>query len=161
METCPQYPYASRYRRWSEKQHFAYQLRSKLTPAEEELWDHLTVEETGAEFKSQQVLYGWIVDFLAPHWKLVVEVDGSIHDRRKQQDAFRDATLSKRGYTVIRFSNKAVFARVDLVIEKIVDALNKCGMDYRYLDPKWRSKKLAFKNSISRALATYQRNIRL
>ena len=58
---------------------------------------------------------------------LVVEVDGSIHLERDQQETDEERTrrLEAMGFRVIRFSNEVVLQRLDRVEGKILEALEK------------------------------------
>ena len=44
----------------------------------------------------------FIVDFVAPQVRLVVEVDGGYHAQRAAADARRDSKLRRLGYRVLR-----------------------------------------------------------
>ena len=52
----------------------------------------------------------FIVDFYCDELKLVIEIDGDVHDREEhaKRDAARDKRLSHLGYTVLRFFNSLV-----------------------------------------------------
>jgi len=54
--------------------------------------------------------------------RLVVEVDGSQH-MESMYDSRRDAWLLSEGFRVLRFWNNDVLARMDLVLNRILDAL--------------------------------------
>ena len=58
----------------------------------------------------------YIVDFLAPAAKLVVEVDGGVHVVRRSRDARRDRTLARLGYRVVRIP-------ADLVRDNVAEAV--------------------------------------
>lgn len=65
----------------------------------------------------------FIVDFLAPSVRLVVEVDGGCHAQRARVDARRDVRLRRAGYGVLRVSAEAVPARTAGVVEAIRGAV--------------------------------------
>ena len=56
--------------------------------------------------------------------KLVLEIDGSVHDTQSEQDAARTAHINAHGYRVIRFSNKEVLANLPDVLERIAAAVH-------------------------------------
>ena len=59
----------------------ARDLRTNLTPAEDYLWRALKSKQlNGLRFRSQHPVGNFILDFYCASCKLVVEVDGSIHD---------------------------------------------------------------------------------
>ena len=62
---------------------------------------------------------------------LIIEVDGEIHDSRKEFDATRQEFLEACGYTVIRFANDEVDNQSDRFIEKGLHSKNRENVDYR------------------------------
>ena len=81
----------------------ARQMRSSLTPSEQVLWSAIRGRRLGVQFRRQVPLAGrFIVDFFAPSVRLVVEVDGGYHTRRRRADERRDSTLTRLGYRVLR-----------------------------------------------------------
>ena len=76
---------------------FAREHRKAPTRSEALLWAQLRGCKLGARFRRQAVLGRFIVDFLAPCHRLVVEVDGSVHDSPEQQarDVARQAELER------------------------------------------------------------------
>lgn len=65
---------------------------------------------------------GFIIDFAFPEIRLAVEVDGPIHQTKKQRkhDYFRDKMLKREGWEVIRFTQDEVENRIDKVILIII-----------------------------------------
>lgn len=97
-------------------------LRKNMTEAETVLWQELRGRRLcGFKFRRQQVIDGFIVDFYCEQAKLVVEVDGGIHDKepQKELDEHRTRVFSARGLQTIRFKNEEVFNNLRLVLEKI------------------------------------------
>ena len=66
-------------------------------------------------------MFGWVVDFYCPAKKLIVEVDGKYHERRRREDAQRDRTMNRHGFRVLRLSNDAVRTHVDRVVATIAE----------------------------------------
>jgi very-short-patch-repair endonuclease len=90
------------------------ELRNNLTPAEAALWRLLQDSKlNGAKFRRQHSIENYIVDFCCPAAKLVIELDGAVHDNADapEYDYARDEKLKSLGYTVVRFENKYVFRR--------------------------------------------------
>ncbi|MFN8300628.1 MAG: class I tRNA ligase family protein [Chitinophagales bacterium] len=104
---------------------FAKEHRKNPTEAEAKLWDELRGEKLGYKFRRQHLIGKWIVDFACLREKLVVEVDGSIHDNQKEQDAGRTLELEQLGFTVIRFTNDEVLNDVVLVKQAILAKLKE------------------------------------
>ena len=99
-------------------------FRSKMTPAEKEFWEMVRNRRlSGLKFRRQQVIDGFIVDFYCNSIGLCVEIDGGIHLKEEQakRDRHKDAVLSSRNLTVLRFRNEDVFARKEMVYRRILD----------------------------------------
>ena len=93
---------------WPLKRDRAKQLRREATPAERRAWSILRrYREEGACFRRQQVIEGFIVDFFSASLRLVIELDGGIHDdpEVRQRDLARDEHLVRLGLTVVRVPN--------------------------------------------------------
>ncbi len=102
----------------------ARELRKKQTPAEQILWQCLRGRRLfDTKFRRQHNIGQYIVDFYCYNAKLVIEVDGKIHDlpRQKERDLDRENWLKSHGLTVIRFTNEEVFDNLEMVLNKIVD----------------------------------------
>ena len=92
---------------------FAQAMRKRPTPAEAALWAVLYEgrKHGGRKWRQQVIVLGWIVDFYCPSLKLVVAVDGGVHDSPEAYayDAMRTAAIESRcGFRVWRFSNEEV-----------------------------------------------------
>jgi len=99
-------------------------LRNNPTDVEKLLWRQLRVWQLdGYKFRRQQPLGNFIVDFVCLDKRLIVELDGGQHAERSDDDANRDAWLSKQGFTVLRFWNNDVLKNVTTVTERIFETL--------------------------------------
>ena len=58
----------------------ARELRNKLTPAEQTFWLRLKEQFPEYKFRRQHPISIYIADFYCHKLKLVIEIDGSIHD---------------------------------------------------------------------------------
>lgn len=104
----------------------ARNLRNRPTDAEHRLWRHLRRRQLCAmRFRRQQRLAGFIVDFVCPALKLIVEVDGAQHAAAAVADSERTQKLAALGYEVVRFWNGDVLQRTDAVLEAIVKAIER------------------------------------
>jgi len=86
-------------------------LRENPTIAEIALWNILKKNQMlGLRFKQQHPINIFIADFYCHAIKLVIEVDGGIHDTEDNKDYDQNRTdeLKNYGITVIRFSNEEV-----------------------------------------------------
>jgi very-short-patch-repair endonuclease len=99
-------------------------MRSHLTPSEAALWRQLSARRLdGVAFKRQAPVGNFVADFLAPSRKLIVEVDGPYHARRRGADARRDAKLRRWGYRVLRLEDALVMGDMARALELIRRAL--------------------------------------
>ena len=96
-------------------------LRKNMTASEMALWLHLREGINGFNIRRQHPIGLYVADFYCHKVKLIVEVDGSIHnqDDIKETDRIRENDLKKWGYTVIRFANEEVMQKPEEVIEII------------------------------------------
>ena len=97
-------------------------LRKDLTVAEAFLWKQLKNSQfEGRKFRRQQSIGPFIVDFYCPDEKLVIELDGQVHNDiiSVEYDRKRDLYLELNGIRVIRFENSEVFKNYDSVMETI------------------------------------------
>lgn len=98
----------------------AKELRQKMTPAEQRLWQQLRANRLdGWHYRRQQIIEGFIVDFYCHRAGLVIEVDGPIHARQQAADAERETILRARGLTVLRFTNRQVMNDMRTVLQEI------------------------------------------
>lgn len=96
-------------------------LRKRETEAEKILWEKLSNKQLGVKFRRQHPLYRFIVDFYCHELRLVIELDGSIHDliEQAEYDEFRTMLINQLDIKVIRFKNDEVFEKMDKVLEAI------------------------------------------
>lgn len=98
------------------------ELRNNLAPAEAALWNILKNSQLkGRKFRRQQSFENYIVGFYCPAEKLIIELDGQVHNNPAAvlADEERDKRLAELGYKVLRFENKDVFRSVEWLIEEI------------------------------------------
>ena len=106
------------------KTKFAKILRRNMTDAEQKLWRQLRASRfAGHKFKRQAPLGKFVVDFVAPGAKLIIEIDGGQHAEQTQEDAVRTAFLEQKGYRVLRFWNDDVLLRSEGVFDSIYNVL--------------------------------------
>lgn len=97
----------------------AKMMRNNPTEAEKILWSHLRSKQIGDKFRQQHLIDDFIVDFVCLSKKLIVEVDGSIHDSQVEADASRTQRLNAQGYKVVRFRNEEIFKNCENVLKNI------------------------------------------
>ena len=107
----------------------ARQKRFAPTESERFLWSALRCCRLGTHFQRQVPVGGrYILDFLAPARRLVVEVDGAYHARRQTADARRDAVLRRWGYRVLRLEAGLVLSNLPEAVARIRAALAEWGV---------------------------------
>ena len=97
-------------------------MRSNMTDAESKLWYYLRAKRLdGIKFKRQVPIGNYIVDFLAPDKKLIIELDGGQHNEEIniENDTKRTEYLESQGYKIIRIWNTDVFNKIDDVLNFI------------------------------------------
>jgi very-short-patch-repair endonuclease len=110
----------------------ARELRNNPTDAERLLWSRLRLWQLdGHKFRRQQPLGPYIVDFVCPEKRVVVEVDGGQHAQDASLDAKRDRWLRDEGFVVLRFWNNDVLKNIDSVKEQVYKTLQSTP----YLNP--------------------------
>jgi cyclase len=100
-------------------------LRKNMTEAEKLLWSNLKSRPLGFKFRRQHPMAFFIADFYCHRAKLVIELDGSIHNLEEVRirDIERQRIIEELGIKVIRFTNKQVFQNLEVVLKEINDYL--------------------------------------
>src|SRR5688500_13078522 len=110
---------------WERLRPRARELRHEATPDETRLWQALRAHRlAGLSFRRQHVIGSYIVDFYCHEKRIVIEVDGSIHDTQVDDDQYRQEIIEARGLTVLRFQNHEVTNDLPSVLERIMTAAN-------------------------------------
>ena len=91
-------------RSWRSLKPEARRVRLQHTAAEDVLWQRLRGGALGIRFRRQHAIDRFIVDFLCIAAKLIIEVDGPVHDTQRAADAARQARLEAlvTGYSDFR-----------------------------------------------------------
>ena len=99
----------------------ARSLRSSMTGAERLLWSHLRRKKLNRfRFRRQHPIGRYIVDFYCHELKLIIELDGAVHENTKEYDHAREVFIKACGYTVLHFTNDEVEKSIEVVLEKII-----------------------------------------
>ena len=99
----------------------AKKLRNNVTSTEMILWGRLKVYFPKLKFRRQHPISLYIVDIYCHAEKLVIEIDGSIHEEEsiKIKDKIRQKDLEELGLKVIRFSTKEIMQNLESVLKTI------------------------------------------
>ena len=98
----------------------ATELRKNPTYAEKILWSKLKNGLSGYDFLFQVVMVPFIPDFVCLSAKLIIELDGEVHDFQRNYDEDRDINLAVSGYKILRFSNNEIIENSDEVLRQIL-----------------------------------------
>jgi len=101
------------------------ELRKKATLQEKLLWEKLRNRKIGFKFKRQYSIGGYILDFYCAEKRLIVELDGEVHNTKEavEYDEVRDRYFSELGYKTVRFLNKEIDDDIEKVISMIKNHL--------------------------------------
>ena len=92
-------------------------LRRRQTPAEKMFWEYVRNRRfMGKKFLRQHPIVFeylgekrfFVADFYCAEKKLIVEIDGGVHELQEDYDELRTAVLNLLGFNVIRFKNEEV-----------------------------------------------------
>ena len=107
-----------------DKTAYARRLRQDQTLAEKALWAIVRNRRLGGfKFMRQIAVDRYFADFVCEAGKLIVELDGAVHDGREDHDALRTETLERFGYVVLRFRNDQVLTDPGGTTDDILAAL--------------------------------------
>lgn len=112
-------------------------LRSNMTDAEKILWDEMKERKLWYKFLRQKPMYMLtdgngqdrfiIPDFYCAEKKLIIEVDGSIHNEQEvlNLDNVKQELIEMKWLTVLRIKNEEIINDVDFVLQTIYNKLTK------------------------------------
>ncbi len=108
---------------WNSLKENVKENRKNPTETEDKLWQEIRNEKLGVKFRRQHAISRFIVDFICIEKKLVVEVDGPIHENQKRADLEREKIIEDEGFRIIRFTNNQVLSSLSDVLQKIKQVL--------------------------------------
>jgi len=100
----------------------AQYLRRKETKAEKVLWERLRNRQVGGlKFRRQHPIGYFITDFYCHELKLIIELEGKIHNEteQKEYDKMRNELIEFWEYKIIYFTNEQIYYDIDKVIQTI------------------------------------------
>ena len=131
QKSIPQASPSNNYHYNPRLKHFARRLRNHSTKAEIYIWSFLLRSKNykGFAFNRQRPVLDYIADFMCRELLLIIEIDGSIHERWdvKKKDGIRQQRLEEAGFTVLRFCNEQVIldrASVELALDAWINKRN-------------------------------------
>jgi very-short-patch-repair endonuclease len=108
------------------KARLAARYRQNAPESERTFAAALTIlEPHGIFFQHSVPLYGYIGDFYSPRHKLLIEIDGPVHAKRRKYDRIRDWHLKQKGIRTVRFPTW----RLDDLNSLMADVAYLVGLD--------------------------------
>jgi very-short-patch-repair endonuclease len=106
------------------KKRFARQLRKDETKAEKLVWETIRGRKLmGLKFRRQHVVQGFVLDFYCQEARLGIEIDGSVHYKRKEYDRLRQDIIESKGINVIRIKNRQILGNKSSILETVRKAV--------------------------------------
>lgn len=105
----------------------ARKLRNNAIPVEQLFWELVRDRRfLGLKFRRQHQIGDYIADFYYDEKKLVIELDGGVHDEsaRIKIDHKRDAYMKSLGLNVFRLSNKQLMRNPEKILTSIASAVS-------------------------------------
>ena len=125
----------------SELKDYRRSLRQNMTPAEVKLWTLIKGKRVeGLQFRRQFGIDEYILDFYCPQLKLAIELDGDYHylGGVPEHDFSRDKALfCNHGTKTLRFENKDVFVRPEIIINSILAVLQGRESEIEQCFARW------------------------
>jgi very-short-patch-repair endonuclease len=106
----------------------ARKLRRKQTEEEKRLWFKLRENQAGGfKFRRQEPIGKYIVDFVNLENKVIIEIDGRVHQdtETRKNDRQRTVWFNSEGYKVIRFWNSTIINDLNSVVNKIIEEVRQ------------------------------------
>lgn len=85
------------------------------------LWKEIKGRKLGFQFMRQKPIMGYIVDFYCAPLKLAIEIDGSSHDEKLEEDVKRQKEVETLDIHFLRFTEKEVRNDLSGVVIEIED----------------------------------------
>lgn len=104
----------------------AKKLRNNVTHTEMILWGRLKQYFPSLKFRRQHPISLYIADFYCHSEKLIIEIDGSIHQLNevKENDKIRQEHLENLGLKIIRFTTDDILNNLAATLQIIEKNLN-------------------------------------
>ncbi len=107
-------------------------LRRNTTPAESKFWQIVRNRKIDGfrfyrqhpiEFEMDGYKRFFIADFYCKQRKLIVEIDGGIHEQQQEYDRYRTFIIEQLGIQVMRFTNEEVRFEIKNVVDRLKENL--------------------------------------
>ena len=106
---------------WDRLKPAAREMRHTATPEEDMVWDRLRNRRfLGLKFRRQHAVGPFIVDFYCHEKRLIIEIDGGVHESTRERDAVRQRFLEASGFRVVRVSNREVHDDIERALANVL-----------------------------------------
>ena len=110
---------------------FARSQRQSMGLAERKVWELVRDRRVdGHKFRKQHPVGRYFADFACERLRLIVEIDGGVHDRDEVvvKDHWRQQALEDLGWTVVRFTNEVALGQPEKIAAAIRDHAGSIGL---------------------------------
>jgi len=98
----------------------AKEFRKNPTASEKILWEALRRNNfLGLGFRRQHVIEGFVVDFFCHKLKLVIEIDGQVHDYQLSDDTDRQKIIEKNNIKFFRVKSEDVESNINEILKRL------------------------------------------
>ena len=105
-------------------------LRRNQTKSEKVLWHELKAKRFGGfRFRRQFQIGKYIVDFYCHSLRLIIELDGPIHEHQSEYDRKREKWLVKQEYVVVRYLNDEVLFEREAMLRHLAEVVKKRNIE--------------------------------
>lgn len=119
--------------KYSEIKELARKIRKNPTSEEKKLWQEIRKRKIGGYrfLRQHPIIYEsrdgeyffYVPDFYCSSKKLIIELDGKIHEYQKDRDKHREEVLKGKKLNILRIKNEEL-SDIDDIIKKIEEVLN-------------------------------------
>ena len=114
----------------------AREFRKEPTEGEKILWSALRGKKLdGVKFRRQQPLGYFVVDFYSSVYRLVVEVDGPVHQFQKEADRARQEILEVLGLVVLRIESEIIEKNLTMALGLIRESIRIISQNQKDVIP--------------------------
>lgn len=96
-----------------------------MTKAKILVWNEIKNNKLGVKFRAQHPVDIFIADFYCHSKKIIIEIDGEIHNSQIEYDICRTNQLNLYNITVLRFTNIEVYSNLSKIVEQIKEKLEE------------------------------------
>ncbi len=113
------------------------ELRSNSTDAEKKLWEYIKNRQfLNLRFLRQHPIFYqfnnkknfFIADFYCHEIKMVIELDGYIHDKQRDYDQIRTEILEFKNILIVRFENAEIMNNLNHALNQLKVVINQRKM---------------------------------